>query len=262
MERMISAFHISGLSFSYDKTPVLSQIDLEIMPGTFTLILGRNGSGKSTFLRLIAGLLPLQHGIVRVFGHELSGISFSERAKLMAFMNQQHRAVFPFSVEEVVLTGRAAYAGLTPKKNDFKIVESIMDKLKISHLSKRIYSGLSGGEQQLVMIARALAQEPKALLLDEPASHLDLNHQAHLFGLLKELAVSGLSIIAVLHDPNLAFLFGNDFLFMKDQKILRPEANRKPWDAELLKEIYQCDIEAVAYNERALIVPNLNKKSE
>ena len=131
-----------------------------------------------------------------------------------------------------------------------------MEKAGILHLKNRNYAELSGGEQQLVMIARLLAQNPQILLLDEPTTHLDFTNQSHLIKLLKKLVKEGLTIIAVIHDPNLAFLFGDDFLFVKDKKVIRADESSTAWDIDFLKTIYHENIQSIPYNGRALLVPS------
>ncbi|MFN8207938.1 MAG: ATP-binding cassette domain-containing protein [Bacteroidales bacterium] len=133
-----------------------------------------------------------------------------------------------------------------------------MEKAGILHLRKRRYTELSGGEQQLVMIARVLAQNPQILLLDEPTTHLDFCNQSHLLELLKKLTHQGLTVVAVLHDPNLAFLFGDDFLFASEGKIVRTDNKVNAWDLEFLKSIYNGKIRTIPYNGRAFLIPEIN----
>jgi iron complex transport system ATP-binding protein len=254
----MSAIIIKNLEFSYNGIKILHHVNTEINAGKLTIILGQNGSGKSTFLRILAGLLPYETGDVRILGVDNSKLSFAERSKIIGFLNQQHKAVFPFSVEEVVLTGRAGYVNFIPKESDKLEVNRALDRIGIAHLANRIYTELSGGEQQLVMIARVLAQNPKVLLLDEPTSHLDFTNQSHLLALLKKLANEGLTIVAVLHDPNLAFLYGDDFLFVKDKQVIRSAPYVDAWDVDFLRTIYQGNFETIPHNGRALLVPFMN----
>ena len=256
MEQLNKAISITGLSFAYAGPVILKDVDIEIESGKLTFILGQNGSGKSTFLKILAGLLPFQKGSIIISGKESSKISFTERAKLTGFLNQSHKAVFPFSVGDVVLTGRAGFINYIPKKIDIDIAGQAMEKAGILHLKNRNYAELSGGEQQLVMIARLLAQNPQILLLDEPTTHLDFANQSHLIKLLKKLVKEGLTIIAVIHDPNLAFLFGDDFLFVKDKKVIRADESSAAWDLDFLKTIYTGNIQSIPYNGRALLVPS------
>jgi iron complex transport system ATP-binding protein len=258
MGQLNAAIRVSGLSFSYNGRPILQNVNTEISAGKLTFILGKNGSGKSTFLRLLGGLLAIQAGKAEALGEDLTALSYAERASLIGFLNQQHKAVFPFSVEEVVLTGRAGFVQFVPKAKDRDAALKAIEKAGILHLKDRSYTELSGGEQQLVMIARVLAQNPKILLLDEPTTHLDFGNQAHLLGLLKSLVAEGMTVVAVLHDPNLAFLYGEEFLFMKDGQLVRPERSETLWDADFLKTIYDGNLQAIPFNGRALLVPRVS----
>jgi iron complex transport system ATP-binding protein len=258
MEQLNKAIRVTGLSFAYSGFAVLQDVNVEIETGKLTFILGRNGSGKSTFLRILAGLLPIQKGIATVLGVDSKSLSYTERARIMGFLNQQHKPVFPFSVEDVVLTGRAGFVKFIPDKSDRLAAASAMDKAGILHLKARKYTELSGGEQQLVMMARVLAQEPKILLLDEPTSHLDFCNQSNLLALLKKLSSEGLTVVAVLHDPNLAFIYGDDFLFAKDKQIIRSGDSKNAWDLAFLKTIYQGNLQTVPYSGRALLIPDLD----
>jgi iron complex transport system ATP-binding protein len=256
MEQLNKAISVTDLSFAYSDPVILKDVDIEIESGKLTFILGQNGSGKSTFLKILAGLLPFQKGSIKISGKESKKLSYSERSKMTGFLNQSHKAVFPFSVSDVVLTGRAGFINYIPKKTDIAAAGQAMEKSGILHLKNRNYAELSGGEQQLVMIARLLAQDPKILLLDEPTTHLDFTNQSHLIKLLKKLVKEGLTIIAVIHDPNLAFLFGDDFLFVKEKKVIRSGENASAWDIDFLKTIYPGNIQSIPYNGRALLVPS------
>lgn len=255
MEQLNKAIRVTGLSFAYDGFAVLQDVNVEIETGKLTFILGRNGSGKSTFLRILAGLLPVQQGNAAILGVDSKLLSNIERARIMGFLNQQHKPVFPFSVEDVLLTGRAGFVKFIPGKSDRQAVLLAMEKAGILHLKFRKYTELSGGEQQLVMIARVLAQEPKILLLDEPTSHLDFCNQSHLLALLKKLSSEGLTVVAVLHDPNLAFIYGDDFLFAKDKQIIHSGDSMNAWDLAFLKTIYHGNLHTIPYKGRALLIP-------
>ncbi len=256
MGQLNKAISVTGLSFAYDGIAVLQDVNVEIETGKLTFILGRNGSGKSTFLRILAGLIPLQHGNATFLGADSKSLSHIERSRIIGFLNQQHKPVFPFSVEDVVLTGRAGFVKFIPGKRDRHAVQVAMEKAGILHLKSRKYTELSGGEQQLVMIARVLAQEPEILLLDEPTSHLDFCNQSHLLALLKRLTCEGLTVVAVLHDPNLAFIYGDDFLFATGKQIIRSGDSMNAWDLSFLKTIYQGNLQTVPYNGRALLIPD------
>ncbi len=258
MGQINKAITVKNLSFAYNGSHVLDNVNAFIEEGKLSFILGKNGSGKSTFLRILAGLLPYEMGDVHIFGNDTLKLSYAKRATIVGFLNQHHKAIFPFSVEDVVLTGRAGYVNFIPKKSDKQAASVAIEKIGISHLRNRVYTELSGGEQQLVMIARVLAQNPKVLLLDEPTTHLDLCNQSRVLELLRTLSNDGLTIVAVLHDPNLAFLYGDDFLFVKDKQLIRSEPSVNAWDVNFLKTIYHGNLEAISHNGRALVIPYIN----
>jgi iron complex transport system ATP-binding protein len=249
------AIHVHNLFFSYSKTPLLQDVSLHARQGSFTVLLGKNGSGKSTLLRLIAGLLVPSHGEINILGKNLSHLSFAQRARCIGYLPQFHNPVFPFTVEEVVLTGRASYVFSMPHKTDMDMVDEAIQRVGITELRKRPYNELSGGERQMVMIARVLAQDPRIILLDEPLSHLDLSNQARLLQLINKLVASDLTVLAVLHDPNAAFLYADHWIFLKNGKVREPAQGTLPWDADLLSDVYETPIESIPYQDRSLIVP-------
>jgi iron complex transport system ATP-binding protein len=260
MGELGTAISINNLSFSYNENVVLQDTSIDIEASRFTVILGKNGSGKSTLLRIIAGLLPCKKGEILINGNDLRHLNLKNRARMFGFLGQKHKAVFPFTVEQVVLTGRSGYINFVPKTKDVDISMEAIQRTGILHLKDHIYTELSGGEQQLVMIARVLAQEPKILLLDEPTTHLDFSNQIKLMTLLRELTANNLTVVAVLHDPNIAFLYGNDFIFVRNGKLIRPKEPTNPWDAGFLETIYENKLQSIPYAGKALIVPWINEK--
>jgi iron complex transport system ATP-binding protein len=248
------AITVKDLSFGYGENTLLHHLDFLVPPGEFTVVLGKNGSGKSTLLRLIAGFIQPKSGSIKVFGTDVNRLSVAERAKRIGFLSQSHYPVFPFTVEEVVLTGRAAYVFSTPTSKDREKAENAIRRVGIEDLRKRPYTELSGGERQLVLIARVLAQEPKILLLDEPLSNLDLSNQAKILNLLKVLVGLDLTVVAVLHDPNVAFRYGDHFIFLKNGAIREPEKINGVLNPQVLTDVYGIKIEMVPYRNRFLVV--------
>jgi iron complex transport system ATP-binding protein len=230
---------IRDLWFSYPGKPVLQEVNLDIREGVFTVILGKNGSGKSTLLKLIAGMLTPERGRIEVMGKNVEKLSMGERAKLTGYLSQFHQPVFPFSAEEVVLTGRASYVFSLPKPKDRDIASEAIRKVGIEELRERPYTELSGGERQLVMIARVLAQEPKVILLDEPTAHLDLRHQIALTALMRSLCRErNVTAIAVTHDINLASLFCDRLMFFDGGKVRALGPPREVVNETVLREVY------------------------
>jgi iron complex transport system ATP-binding protein len=256
MGKMTSLLAIRDLDFSYGQKEILSKVSATVDSGSFSVILGRNGSGKSTLLHCIAGLIPYKSGSIKINGNEIKNMHAPQKASAVGFLCQQHRPVFPFSVSDVVLTGRVGYVRFLPCKEDEKCTDEAIERTGIGDLKHRLYTELSGGEQQLVMIARALAQKPALLLLDEPISHLDYVNQIAILSLLKELASEGLTIIAVLHDPTMAFCFGESWYFMLDKRLQNDE-NNAPWKSGFLKKVYGDRTISVPYGEKAFVVPRI-----
>jgi iron complex transport system ATP-binding protein len=248
------ALEVSHLSHAFGDRKVLEDVSFEAPSGKLTVVLGRNGCGKSTLLRMISGILPIESGQVKIAGRNLAGLRGIERASLLGYLPQFHKAVFPFRVEDVVLTGRATWIGFGPGPKDLKLAEEAMELLGITGLRERAYSELSGGERQLVMIARILAQRPRIILLDEPTSHLDLANQQRLLGLLRTIAAQGITVLAVLHDPNTAMIHGDAFVFLKEGRCLIPPQG-DPWQRDFMESLYGIHATLVPFQDRALVVP-------
>ncbi|HUU75271.1 MAG TPA: ABC transporter ATP-binding protein [Methanoregulaceae archaeon] len=195
----------SGVDFSYGRKTVLRGIDLECRQGEVLGILGQNGSGKTTLLRVLAGYLKPDRGRVMYKGRDISTLDAMELARTRAVVGQSAGVQFDFPVAEYVMLGRTPYLSRFGREtaHDFSVVEQALEYTDTPHLQDRPVSNLSGGELQRVIIARALAQEPEILMLDEPTSHLDVRHQLEIMELLGELS-SRMAVIAIVHDLNLA----------------------------------------------------------
>lgn len=255
------ALTVTNLTFAYGSEPVLRDVSFHAPEGRLTVLLGRNGCGKSTLLKALAGVNPLQQGSVTVGGQELAMLSGGARAGLIGYLPQFHQTVFPFTVEDVVLTGRAAYVLSTPSGIDRDKARRAIDAVGIGHLAKRPYTDLSGGERQMVMIARVLAQNPKVILLDEPASHLDLANQRRLFAIIRRITSAGTTVVAVLHDPNMAFLNADQVIFLKEGRIAVPSEGSPPWDPAFIGDIYGVPLCAFPYRDRALVIPTYDEET-
>lgn len=214
---------LRNVYFSYENVPVFKGLSLRVEAGEFLGVVGPNGSGKSTLLKLISGSLRPQRGEVFLDGREISFLPRKEVARKVAVVPQEYRLEFDFTVEEVVEMGRYVRGGSAGR---------VLEELNLIHLSDRFFLSLSGGEKQRVILAQALAQEPSVLLLDEPASHLDISYQLELFDLLSRLNREGLTIICVLHDLNLALSYCQRLILLsegyiyaqgKAEEVLTPE---------------------------------------
>jgi iron complex transport system ATP-binding protein len=211
---------INKLSFNYTGFPVLKDVALEVGLGETLSIVGPNGSGKSTLLKCINRILKTKQNTVFIDGKDTSKINLKELSKIMGYVPQSSTSTFPFTVFDMVLMGRKPYIHWNLSERDNEIVAEMLDFLGIGELAMRHYNELSGGEQQKVVIARALAQQPQILLLDEPTSSLDIKHQLEILFILRSLAQSKeRSVIVAMHDLNLASRFSDRMLMLKQGRI-------------------------------------------
>jgi iron complex transport system ATP-binding protein len=207
---------INNLSFSYNGFPALEGVKLELGPGEVLGIVGPNGSGKSTLLKCMNRILKTKQNTVLIDGKDVGRIALKELAKMMGYVPQSSRNTFPFTVFDVVLMGRRPYIQWSLGDRDKEIVAQILEYLGIGNLAMRYFNELSGGEQQKVIIARALAQQPKILLLDEPTTSLDIRHQLEILCILRSLTQNKhCSVIVAMHDLNLASRFSDRMLILK-----------------------------------------------
>jgi iron complex transport system ATP-binding protein len=208
---------VRGAAFRFGERPVFEGIDLEVQAGEVLTILGPNGCGKSTLLRCIGGALALTRGTVRIGGEDLATLDPSARARKVGFLFQDHVPSFPFTVLDLAIMGRTPHLGFlgTPSTRDQAIAEAALDQVGIGHLKHRPYTELSGGERQLVLLARILVQQADVILLDEPTSHLDLKNQVRCLRTVGALSTAGATMIMTTHDPNHAFLFSGRVVLMQ-----------------------------------------------
>ena len=204
---MAAILQLDGVSFAYRGAPVFAGLDLSVGEGEMTAVLGPNGSGKTTLVRLAVGHLGPSSGAVTLRGKSLTDIPARERARTISVVPQESHLAFDFTVREIVLMGRAPHQGIlgVDGEDDRSIALEAMEQTGIAHLAERRFPELSGGERQRVVIARALAQRPRLLLLDEPTAFLDLKHRLSVYALLTGLNRDlGITIVVVSHDINLA----------------------------------------------------------
>lgn len=229
-----------ALHATYGGADVLRHLDLSLQAGEMVGLLGPNGSGKSTLLRVLSGLLPATSGTVRLSERDLHDYNARQRARLIALVPQYATIPFAFSVADVVAMGRNPYLGLleSPGPKDFAAIQTALERTDCLHLRERLVTELSGGELQRVIIARALAQEPRIMLLDEPTAHLDLNHQLDIASMLRQLnREQGLTVLWVSHDLNLAAEFCERLVMLQAGQVVvegRPDEVITPqWLAQV-----------------------------
>ena len=255
---MNNSIHIKKLSFAYGKDIILNDVNMSFPEGKLSVILGRNGSGKSTLFNIIAGLEKKYNGSVLIGETERRDWKVGRANSLkLGFLNQFHQTTFPFSVVDVILTGRASFSRFSPSKEDFEAVEQILDRFNLTHLKDKPYTSLSGGERQLVLLCRVLVQQPDLLLLDEPTNHLDLKYQIAVLQAAKELVKEGTTVLCVMHDPNMAYLFGDQFYLMKDNRLVDLHGLEQEQVRELLEQTYQLPLISLENQKKWMFVPML-----
>ena len=239
---------VRNLSFSYDSVEVLGDISFELKQGETLGVVGPNGSGKTTLLRCINKLLKPKAGVVFLDDMNLALIRQKEIAKKIGVVPQNSINRFPFTVFDTVLMGRFPHIKRfdKEKERDFNVIDRCLRLCGIEPLASRLITEISGGEHQKVIIARALAQEPQVLLLDEPTLHLDINHQIELLQLVKILAKEeDLIVVMVSHDLNLAARYSDRILILKEGEIYRAGLPEEVLTYQCIKEVYGIETEII-----------------
>ncbi len=239
---------VAGVTARYEHSGErysLLDATVDARAGEFLVVLGANGAGKSTLMRVMAGSLAAEKGAVRLFGAPMSSLQRRQIAKMVAVVPQLAAVAFGFTVREVVLMGRAPHQGawMTPSPSDAEIATRAIERCDLVGLEERAVSELSGGEQKRVAIARAIAQQPKLMLLDEPGAFLDVRHQIALCDLLAELArSSGVAIVCVMHDLNVAAQYASRVVLMKSGRVLSVGTVEEVMTYRKLQETFDADL--------------------
>ncbi len=255
MERIIEG---ENVRFSYDGLEVLKGISISLRRGRMIGVLGANGSGKSTLLKILSGILHPKSGRLHYNGREITKLDKREIAKRIAYVPQNSAFGFPFSVAEVVLMGRAPYVGRFEfeREGDWEIALSAMETVGVVHLKDRLVTEISGGEKQLTSLARALAQEPEIMVLDEPATFLDLKHRTRIMKLLRNLKDDkGISVIAATHDVFSALFYFDEIIILKDGMIFAQGNSEDVLKEEVLTAVYGIEVKVRKENGRIFVLP-------
>jgi iron complex transport system ATP-binding protein len=251
---------INNLSFNYGILKVLNDISFDLEKGKLCALFGPNGSGKSTLLKCLAGLNKTNNGNILINGELLNSFNPKELAKLVSYVPQEHKPPFPFKVREIVLMGRTPHLGgfFNPSKSDLEYTEYSMDTIGITNIADRYYTELSGGQRQLVLLARSFAQNTPIMLLDEPTSALDFRNQINIWKTLKLLTGKGKTIVVCTHDPNYVSWFCDTVAFINEGEMIRYGDAKEVMDNKILKLLYGdvCSIESIL--DMKVIIPSLS----
>ncbi|MBQ6400954.1 MAG: ABC transporter ATP-binding protein [Firmicutes bacterium] len=262
-------YEIEHLTFSYpgSERKVLDDVSLSLREGGILCILGPNGAGKTTLLNCMAGLLKPDAGKITLCGRALADMSEREIARLVGYVPQLHTPAFDYRVLDFVLMGRTPQLGMfgRPKAEDEELCASVLESMGIAHLAEKSYRNISGGERQQVLIARAIVQQPKTVLFDEPTAHLDYGNQQRVLQRIRQMASEGFSVIITTHNPDHALLLGDQAAIVtRDGKILQGSSEEIITE-EALREIYGIDLRLLtveSLGRRACLAPGLEAEDE
>lgn len=229
-----------NLAFGYRSRQVGSGVTLELGRGEVLCLLGPNGSGKTTLFKTLLGLLPPQAGRVLVDGSDAALLSRDVIARHVSYVPQAHGAFFPYTVREVVLMGRTAHLRMfsAPAARDRSAAMDALSRMGIAHLADAIYTQISGGERQLALIARALAQDARMVIMDEPTANLDFGNRVRVLERVRALAAEGIGVLLSTHDPDHAFLCADRVAMLRDGRLQDCGVPEDVMTAERLRELY------------------------
>ncbi len=240
-----TVIELDNVTMGYHDKTVLKNVSLKLESGEITCLLGPNGVGKTTLFKTLLGFLPPISGCISINGISINNLSPKDYAKQIAYVPQAQNTPFPYTVRDVVLFGRTVHLGLfsSPGKKDKKIADKSLELLQISHLSNRNFKELSGGERQMVIIARALAQEASFLILDEPSSSLDYGNQIKIIKKIKDLEKQSIGILMSTHSPDHAFMLGSKAIILNKEKVFAKGSLDEIVTAALLKQTYGVNVQ-------------------
>ena len=232
------------LDFGYRGHRVGSDVSLALEAGEVLCLLGPNGSGKTTLFKTLLGLLSPQGGQVMIDGADLQLRKRDEVARLVSYVPQAHAAFFPFTVREVVLMGRTAHLGVfsSPSRRDREVAQAVIDRMGLGHLADSVYTRISGGERQLTLIARALAQDARIVVMDEPTANLDFGNQVRVLEQIRSLAGAGMGVLLSTHDPDHAFVCADRVAMLHDGKLARTGTPKDAINSDSLRQLYGVEV--------------------
>ncbi|HEX3076211.1 MAG TPA: ABC transporter ATP-binding protein [Lachnospiraceae bacterium] len=238
------SIEVRNLNCGYRKRKVLNRFNFSVEESSFLCVLGPNGVGKSTLFKCLLGLHPTYEGSITIDGKDIRKIKVTELAKLISYVPQSHHPTFNYTVLEMVLMGTSSqFSSLSsPRKEHMDKAYAAMEKVGIEKLSERGFAEISGGERQLALIARALAQQARTLIMDEPTANLDYGNQLRVLQKIRELVNSGYTVIQSTHNPDQALLFADQVLAISEGKIIAEGSPTQIITSENIRKLYQIDI--------------------
>ena len=241
-----------NINVTLEKNNILKGINIEVDNKEVVGIIGPNGSGKSTLLKCIYRVLKPNDGAILLDNVDIKEMSVKESSKRLAVLSQHNNYNFDFTVKDIVLMGRSPHKKFMERDNeeDYDIVNEALKKVDMFEFKDRSFQSLSGGEQQRVILARALAQQPKCLILDEPTNHLDIKYQLQLMRIVKNLNIE---VIAAIHDLNIAAMYCDKIYVLKDGEIIKYGKPKDVLTKEIIKDVYEVDAEVIVNEDRVNI---------
>lgn len=257
---MKNVISVKNLYFDYDCNEVIKGISVDINESQLYALFGPNGSGKTTLLKCITGLLKYKRGSIKVMDREINKLSPKELSLLISYVPQDHKLSFPFTVEEVVLMGRTPHLGgiLGPKDEDIQYANKAMDIIGIKDIANRRYTELSGGQRQLVLLARAMAQDTPIMVLDEPTSALDFKNQINVWNTLKDLRKYNKTIITCTHDPNHVAWFCDSVVVLNHGLVIKNGTTSEVLTDDVLSKLYGDICKTIYHYGLNMVVPNID----
>ncbi|MFW5799963.1 MAG: ABC transporter ATP-binding protein [Spirochaetota bacterium] len=254
--------NIYNLNFEYYKGyKILENINLEINNEEIVCILGRNGSGKTTLIKCINRLLENYSGNITIDGHNIKKLRKIELAQNIAYIPQLHRIVFNFEVIDFVVMGRYPHMGFfsNPSDDDYEIAYRNLKELGIEHFYSKNFNELSGGEKQIVLVAKAITQEPKMFMLDEPTNHLDFKNQHSILKLIRKIAKrKRINVLLTMHNPNLAYRYCDRFIMLKEGQIYKSGRREDVFKENILNKIYDMELAINSLDEDGKVITPKN----
>ena len=245
---------IDGVHFDYQSKSVLEDVNFKLQLGEVLALLGPNGSGKSTLLKCINRILKPQVGSILIDGNSTEDYHQQEMAQCVGYVPQQEANNLPTTVFETVMMGRKPYINFKAGAKDLEITAQIIEELGLADIANRDINQLSGGQQQKVLVARALAQQPEVLLLDEPTSNLDLKHQLEILNLIRAQTTADISSVIAMHDLSLAARYSDKIIILKDGKIFAA-GGLEVLTPKNLEAVYQVKVSVEDINGKKIIIP-------